>query len=68
MRLLDEALKEHRYFDAWMIVIIVSFTAFIVMLAVGLLLMPRPIVECDTDLDCHEKNPGVCKADEPYCL
>jgi len=26
------------------------------------------IVPCTTDSDCHEKNPGVCKDSEPYCL
>jgi len=26
------------------------------------------IVPCTTDSDCHEKNPGLCREDQPYCL
>ncbi len=30
--------------------------------------MPGAIVACNTDADCHAKNPGVCAADAPYCF
>lgn len=26
------------------------------------------VVPCDTDSDCHAKNPGLCREEEPYCF
>lgn len=66
----DIAIKEGNYFDAWLIFISMAMLTFLALILIAMLVIsmkPR-IVECDTDLDCHQKNPGVCKEDEPYCI